>query len=112
MIVNGWTFLAFAAVGEVAFAALLPATQGLSRLWSTSAVIAVGWATTWALSKAMQVLNPAISYSVWVGCGIVGVVMTSTLLHKQPVGGVQLACISLILVGVIGLKLLGTTEIG
>lgn len=110
MILDGWAFLAVAALGEVAFAALLPATQGLSRPGMTVAVIMVGWATTWALSKSMQTLNPAMAYSIWVGCGIVGVVLTSTFFHKQAVNTPQLACIVLILLGVVGLKFLVPSE--
>lgn len=102
----GWLYLAAASVGEIGFAALLPATQGLTRIGPTIGVVAVGWATTWALSKAMLTLNPAVAYPIWVGCGVVGVIATASLLYRQPIDLAQFFCISLILSGTIGLKLL------
>jgi quaternary ammonium compound-resistance protein SugE len=54
----------------------------------------------------MKVLPVGTAYAVWVGIGAAGAAVAGMLIHQEPATALRLACIALILAGVIGLKLL------
>jgi quaternary ammonium compound-resistance protein SugE len=45
------------------------------------------------------------AYAVWTGIGTVGTVVVGMLLFGEPRSLVRLACVSFIILGIIGLKL-------
>ena len=54
----------------------------------------------------MKVLPVGTAYAVWVGIGAVGAAIAGMLIYQEPATALRLACIALILAGVVGLKLL------
>jgi quaternary ammonium compound-resistance protein SugE len=53
----------------------------------------------------MRHLPAGTSYAVWVGIGAVGVAIFGMAWLKEPVSAWRIACIALIVLGVLGLKL-------
>jgi quaternary ammonium compound-resistance protein SugE len=53
----------------------------------------------------MRVLPAGTAYAVWTGIGAVGTVLLGIALLGEPATPARLACIALILAGIIGLKL-------
>ena len=105
-----WTLLIIAGVLEVIWATSLRSTQGWTRLWPSVFTAAAMLASFFLLARAMKVIPPATAYAVWVGIGAVGVAVASPWVLKMPVCGKQWACIALIAVGIIGLKLVSPAE--
>ena len=100
-----WAVLIVAGLFEVGWAIGLKYTEGFTRFWPTvftvvSMVISLG-----LLGLAMKSLPVGTAYAVWVGVGAVGTVLLGILLLGEPVSIARLASVSLILAGIVGLKL-------
>ncbi|MEV6281839.1 multidrug efflux SMR transporter [Kribbella sp. NPDC051770] len=103
-----WIILLAAAVFEIAFALSLKPSEGFSRLWPTVAVLAFGITSVVLLAKTLDRLPVGTAYAVWTGIGSAGVVILGIVLFHEPLTPTRLACIALILVGVLGLRLSGS----
>jgi quaternary ammonium compound-resistance protein SugE len=57
------------------------------------------------LGLAMRTLPVGTAYAVWTGIGAVGTVVLGMLLFNEPATFGRLACVGLILAGIVGLKL-------
>ena len=100
-----WAVLVVAGLLEVAWAILLPATQGFTRPLPTVAFLTILAGSMYGLSVATRTLPLGTAYAVWVGVGMMGTVLVAILLYQDPVTPARLGCLALILIGVVGLKL-------
>jgi quaternary ammonium compound-resistance protein SugE len=57
------------------------------------------------LGWAMRALPLGTAYAVWTGIGAVGTVILGIALFGEPATAARLACVALILAGIVGLKL-------
>ncbi|MFZ5521339.1 MAG: DMT family transporter [Pseudomonadota bacterium] len=101
-----WALLLLAGLLEVVWAAGLKSTEGFSRLWPSVGVIMVAWLSFWLLGLAMRQLPAGTAYAIWVGIGAAGTVVAGIVLLGESASPARLACVGLILTGVIGLRLL------
>ena len=102
----GWAYLLGAVVLEIAWASTLKWTDGYSRPGPTMVNLLLCGANLWVLAQAMKVLPTALAYSVWTGLGAVGVAILAYWLQGESFDVAKVGCISMILVGVLGLKML------
>lgn len=99
-----WFYLAVAGVLETGWAVGLKLSQGFTRpIYSVATVLGMT-ASFYYLSLALKGLPLGTSYAVWTGIGTVGTLLAGALLFREPVGGLRLACVVLILSGIAGLK--------
>lgn len=103
-----WLVLIVAAVFEVAFAVSLKPSDGFSRFWPTAGVLVFGVISVVLLSRTLDRLPVGTAYAVWTGLGSVGVVVLGVLWFGEPITPARLACIGLIVAGVVGLRLAGS----
>jgi quaternary ammonium compound-resistance protein SugE len=100
-----WIYLLVAGLFEVAWAIGLKYTEGFSRLvpslWTVAAMIL----SLIFLSLALKTLPVGTAYAAWTGIGAVGTVLLGIWLFEEPATPLRLACIGLILSGIVGLKL-------
>jgi len=59
----------------------------------------------WLLGIAMKSLPVGTAYAVWVGVGAVGTVVMGIALFGEPANAARLISVSLIIGGIVGLKL-------
>jgi quaternary ammonium compound-resistance protein SugE len=59
----------------------------------------------WLLGVAARSLPIGTAYAVWTGIGAVGTALLGMLLLNEPRHWPRLACIGLIVIGIVGLKL-------
>lgn len=101
-----WLLLIAAALLEVVWATALERSAGFTRPWPT-AVGLVTAATSFALlTFALKHLPLGTAYAVWVGLGAVGVAAVGILALGESASPARLACLALVLAGVVGLKAL------
>jgi quaternary ammonium compound-resistance protein SugE len=100
-----WILLAIAGLSEVGWAIGMKYSEGLSRLWPSVATILVSIFSFVLLARAMRTLPVGTSYAVWTGIGAVGSAILGILLFHESGSPARLACIALIVVGIVGLKL-------
>jgi quaternary ammonium compound-resistance protein SugE len=99
-----WLYLAIAGLFEVAWAIGLKYTAGWTRLgpsiWTVTAMVA----SIVLLGKALQTIPVGTGYAVWTGIGAAGTAALGIILFGESAAPARLACIALIVAGIIGLK--------
>jgi len=100
-----WVMLLGAGALEVVWAVLLKQTQGFTRLWPSLACAAAMAGSLGLLGLALRELPISVGYAVWVGIGAIGTAIWGIAVWQEPAGAIRIACLSLIVVGIIGLKL-------
>jgi quaternary ammonium compound-resistance protein SugE len=100
-----WLVLVIAGLFEVGWAIGLKYTEGFSRPWPTAATVAAMVISVALLGLAMRTLPVGTAYAVWTGIGAVGTVLLGIVLFQEPATVARLACVGLIVAGIVGLKL-------
>ncbi len=100
-----WTWLGLAGLFEIGWAIGLKYTDGFTRLVPSiftglSMVVSV-----LLLGLALKTLPVGTGYAVWTGIGTIGTVIAGIVLFHESADALRLACIGLILAGIVGLKL-------
>ncbi|HEX5780166.1 MAG TPA: quaternary ammonium compound efflux SMR transporter SugE [Xanthobacteraceae bacterium] len=104
-----WLFLLAAGLLEIGWAIGLKYTEGFTRLWPTVWTVAAMIASLALLGLALRTLPVGTAYAVWVGIGAVGTAILGMVLLGESREPLRLACLVLIVAGVIGLKLVTPT---
>jgi quaternary ammonium compound-resistance protein SugE len=100
-----WMYLIFAGLLEVGWAIGLKYSEGFTRLWPSVATVTAMVISMGLLALAAKQLPIGTAYAVWTGIGAVGAVILGIALFNDPATPLRLACVGLILLGIIGLKL-------
>lgn len=100
-----WVYLVIAGLFEIGWAIGLKYTEGFTRL--TPSVLTAGSMviSLVLLGFALRELPVGTGYAVWTGIGTVGTAILGIYLFGDPATAARLACIGLIIAGIIGLKL-------
>src|SRR5690606_15915976 len=98
-----WIILLLAGLLEIAWAVGLKVSTGLVRPVPAAATIAAMIASMALLAVAVRTLPLGTAYAVWTGIGAVGTVLFGILLFGESASPVRLVCITLIVVGIVGL---------
>lgn len=100
-----WIWLIGAGLLEIAWAVGLKYTEGFTKGWASAATVLLMLASFWCLAQAIKGLPLGTSYAIWTGIGAVGTAIAGIVLFKEPATAARLACMVLIVAGIIGLKL-------
>ena len=100
-----WIILVIAGLFEVGWAIGLKYTEGFTKLWPSAGTAAAMVVSVVLLGWAMKTLPVGTAYAVWTGIGAVGTVLLGIVLFHEPATVARLACVGLILAGIVGLKL-------
>ena len=100
-----WTILFIAGLFETGWAIGLKYTEGFTRpiptLWTVASMVI----SLFLLGLALKTLPVGTAYAVWTGIGTIGTAFLGIYLFGDPATVLRLACIGLIVAGIIGLKL-------
>jgi quaternary ammonium compound-resistance protein SugE len=99
-----WVYLFFAGLFEIGWAIGLKYTDGFTRLVPTVLTLASMIVSLGLLGLALKTLPVGTAYAVWTGIGTVGTAILGIYLLDEPATAIRLACIGLIVAGIIGLK--------
>ena len=102
---TAWVALLAAGLLEVGWALGLKYSDGLTRFWPTVATVAAIALSFGLMALALRSLPFGTAYAVWTGIGAVGSIVVGMLLYSEPTDPVRLVCLTLIVAGMVGLKL-------
>jgi quaternary ammonium compound-resistance protein SugE len=103
--VMAWIILGIAGLFEIGWAVGLKYTHGFTRL-VPSVLTVVSMAVSVALlGLSLKTLPLGTAYAVWTGIGSIGTALLGIWLFGESASPVRLACIGLIVAGLVGLKL-------
>jgi quaternary ammonium compound-resistance protein SugE len=100
-----WFYLSLAGLLEIVWAIGLKYTEGFTRVWPSAVTIVAMVASVWFLALALKTIPVGTGYAVWTGIGAVGTAILGIVLFAEPATAARLACIALIVAGILGLKL-------
>lgn len=101
-----WIYLLLAGLAEIGWALGLKYSDGFTRSGASLATLAGMIVSFWLLSLAMRAIPLGTAYAVWTGIGAVGTVILGIVLFGESRDLLRIACIVLIIAGIVGLKLL------
>ncbi|TDR93909.1 quaternary ammonium compound efflux SMR transporter SugE [Enterovirga rhinocerotis] len=99
-----WFILFVAGLFEIGWAIGLKYTEGFTRPIPTILTLVCMVASVLLLGVALKTLPVGTGYAVWTGIGTVGTAILGMILFGDPATILRIACIGLILAGIIGLK--------
>ena len=102
---SGWLALLGAGLLEVAWAFGLKYSDGLTRFWPTAATVLAIALSFGLMAIALKSLPFGTAYAVWTGIGAVGSIVVGMLAFSESTDPVRIVCLTLIVAGMIGLKL-------
>ena len=100
-----WLVLFVAGLLEVGWAVGLKYSEGFTRAMPSILTALALVASMGLLGIALRTLPLGTAYAVWTGIGMIGTALLGMVLFKEPATVARLLCISLIVVGIVGLKL-------
>ena len=100
-----WLYLFVAGLLEVCWAIGLKYSDGFTKLWPSAWTILTMIASFFCLAQAVRTLPIGAGYAIWTGIGAVGTAVLGMVLFAESASPARLACIALIVAGIIGLKL-------
>lgn len=100
-----WLVLLVAGLLEVGWAVGLKYSEGFTRLVPSVLTATALIASMGLLALALRTLPLGTAYAVWTGIGTIGTALLGMVLFKEPATVARLLCISLIVIGIVGLKL-------
>jgi quaternary ammonium compound-resistance protein SugE len=100
-----WFVLIVAGLFEVGWAVGLKYTEGFTRLWPTLGTVASMIISLGLLGLALRTLPLGTAYAIWTGVGTAGTALLGMALFHESTDIIRLACIGLIVAGIVGLKL-------
>ena len=100
-----WLILIVAGLFEIGWAVGLKYTEGFTRLVPSVLTIGAMVVSLGLLGLALKTLPIGTAYAIWVGVGAAGTAIAGMLLFGESAGAAKLACLALIVTGIVGLKL-------
>ena len=103
-----WVYLVIAGFLEVGWAIGLKYSQGFTRILPSMLTVIGMAASFYFLSLSLKSLPLGNAYAIWTGIGTVGSVVLGIILFKEPISILRMICITFIVLGIVGLKLIST----
>lgn len=100
-----WVVLVIAGLFEIGWAVGLKYTEGFTKPMPTVLTVGAMVLSVLLLGWAVRTLPVGTAYAVWTGIGAIGTVILGIFLFHEPATVARLACVGLILAGIVGLKL-------
>jgi quaternary ammonium compound-resistance protein SugE len=104
-----WVYLLIAGVLEIAWAIGLKYTDGFKNFWPSVITVVLMIGSFVALAQAVKPggLPLGTGYAIWTGIGAVGTAILGIILFHEDRSPARLACLALVIVGIVGLKYFG-----
>lgn len=100
-----WIFLSVAILFEVAGTTSMKLSRGFAEIWPSIGVFVSYLGAAAAIILALRRLELSIAYAIWSGVGTALTVLIGIAFFREPLTGMKLASIALVVIGVAGLSL-------
>lgn len=102
---TAWLALLAAGLFEIAWAFGLKYSDGLTRFWPTAATLIAIALSFGLMAIALKSLPFGTAYAMWTGIGAAGSIIVGMLVYSESADPVRILCLTLIVAGMVGLKL-------
>ncbi|MCL2295588.1 MAG: SMR family transporter [Methanomassiliicoccaceae archaeon] len=101
----GWVYLIAASILEPCWVITLEKSNNFRKIGWGIATIVIIMACLYLLALAVAEIGPGISYALLAGIGAVIVVGLGVVLYKEVITAKRLFFVSLIIIGIVGVRL-------
>lgn len=101
---NPWITLVFAGLLEICWALGLKSTHGFTKLWPSVFVGGALVGSMFLLAVAVKHLPIGTAYAVWVGIGVAGAAVISTVFMGEAMSPARAIFLGLLVISIVGLK--------
>lgn len=105
-----WIILLTAGIFEIVWAVALNYSEGFTKPWPSAIFIIAALISFACLSFALKTIPMGSAYAVWTGIGAVGIAILGMAWLSEPITILRIMCIILIVIGIVGLKVLGSGD--
>ncbi|MGW0822332.1 DMT family transporter [Streptomyces sp. NPDC002845] len=105
-----WLLVIVAGLLETGFAVSLKLSHGFTRLWPTIAFCVFALGSFGLLTLSLKKLDVGPAYAVWTGIGATGTAIYGMVFLGDIVSTLKIVSITLVIVGIVGLQLSGTSH--
>ena len=102
---SAWLALLAAGLLEVAWALGLKYSDGFTKFWPSALTLMAIALSFGLMALALRSLPFGTAYAVWTGIGAAGSIIVGMLIFSEPTDPVRIFCLTLIVAGMVGLKL-------
>lgn len=99
-----WFYLILAGICEIGWAYGLKYSEGFTKLGVSVVTVLVMILSFVLLAQAMKHLPLGTAYAIWTGIGAAGTAILGMVFLNEPRDLMRIACLLLIVIGVVGLK--------
>lgn len=103
-----WIALFTAGALEIVWAIALKYSEGFTKLWPSIIFGVAAWLSFACLSYALKSIPMGTAYAIWTGIGAVGIAIVGIVFMHESANLLRIACIGLIVIGIVGLKVVGS----
>jgi len=102
-----WILLVVAGLLEIVWSVSMKASEGFTKPTFTSITLVAAALSFWLLGLALRQLPVGTAYAAWTGIGAVGAAILGIVFFGESLTLARIGCITLIVLGIVGLKLIG-----
>jgi len=100
---KAWLFLFLAILFEVAGTTSMKLSDGFARLLPSVMIFVFYGLSLVMLTVALKQLPVSLAYAIWAGLGTALIAVIGTVLFREPMTGLKLVSLVLVILGVVGL---------
>ena len=104
-VATAWLALFFAGLLEIGWALGLKFSEGFTRFWPSVATVVAIILSFGMVAISLKSLPFGTVYALWTGIGAAGTMIVGMVAFGEPADTFRIACLVLIIAGVVGLKL-------
>ncbi|MCY7331934.1 MAG: quaternary ammonium compound efflux SMR transporter SugE [Pseudanabaena sp. CAN_BIN31] len=102
-----WIYLTIAGILEVVWASSLKYTDGFTRPLPSLLTLSAMTTSFILLAQALKTIPVGTGYVVWTGIGVIGTAIVGAVFLGESRDLSKFICISLIILGIVGLRFTG-----
>lgn len=102
---SAWLLILVSGLLEIAFSVSMKLSDGYTRPGPSIVSVGAAILSVWLMGLTLKVIPVGTAYAVWAGIGAAGTALVSMLLFHEPVTLARIACIGLVVAGIVGLQL-------
>jgi len=104
-VMTAWLAILLAGLLEVVWALTLKSSDGLTRFWPTVGMLLAIASSFALLGYSLKSVPFGTAYALWTGIGAAGSMIAGMLMFGESADAFRIGCLTLIIAGMIGLKL-------
>lgn len=100
-----WLYLLIASVLEIGWVISLKYTEGFTKFIPILFYAFFGFFSAFFFSNSLKTIPLGIAYSIWMGIAVIGTTAAEIVVFNKPFHSGKLLFVTLIIIGIIGLKM-------